>query len=40
MSLRRSTNPQQTEAGLSLLGGLMVLALIGIIVTVAFNAFM
>jgi hypothetical protein len=34
MSLRRSANPQQAETGLSLLQGLFVLAILGVIVTV------
>ncbi|SOE49341.1 hypothetical protein BER2_1969 [plant metagenome] len=35
MSLRKSSQPHQAETGLSLLGGLLVLAVIGIAVAVA-----
>ena len=34
MSLRRSADPQQTESGLSLLQGLFVLAILGVVATV------
>lgn len=35
MSLRKTGKPQQSESGLSLLQGLFILAVLGIIVTVA-----
>ncbi len=39
MSLRRSTDPQQSESGLSLLQGLFVLAILGVIATVVVSNF-
>lgn len=34
MSMRKSANPQSSESGLSLLQGLAVLAILGVLVTV------
>jgi len=39
MSLRRSADPQQTESGLSLLQGLFVLAILGVVATVIVSHF-
>lgn len=39
MSLRKTTSPQQTESGLSLLQGLFVLAILGIIIAIAVSSF-
>ncbi|WP_256977573.1 MULTISPECIES: hypothetical protein [Alcaligenaceae] len=39
MSLRRTTHPQQSESGLSLLQGLFVLAILGVIATVVAASF-
>ncbi len=39
MSLRRSTDPQQSESGLSLLQGLFVLAILGVVATVIVSNF-
>ncbi len=40
MSLRKTSHPRQNESGLSLLAGLMVLAIIGIVLAVAAKALM
>ncbi len=40
MSLRKTKNQQQSESGLSLLQGLFILALIGVVATVAASAFL
>ncbi|MEI2417529.1 hypothetical protein V8Z80_15250 [Orrella sp. JC864] len=40
MSLRKTSHPRQHESGLSLLTGLMILAVIGIVVAVAAKALM
>jgi len=39
MSLRKTAAPQQTESGLSLLQGLFVLAVLGIIIAIAVSSF-
>lgn len=39
MSLRRSADPQQSESGLSLLQGLFVLAILGVVATVIVSNF-
>ncbi len=39
MSLHKANHPQQSESGLSLLQGLLVLALLGVIVAVAVSSF-
>ncbi|MGN6456788.1 MAG: hypothetical protein ACTHLV_11385 [Achromobacter mucicolens] len=39
MSLRRSTDPQHSESGLSLLQGLFVMAILGVVATVIVSNF-
>ncbi|MEJ2894980.1 hypothetical protein [Bordetella avium] len=40
MSLRKTENQQQSESGLSLLQGLFVLAIIGVVTTVIVSSFL
>ncbi|MDQ8034402.1 hypothetical protein [Bordetella genomosp. 1] len=40
MSLRKTHNAQQTESGLSLLQGLFVLAIIGVVASVIVSSFL
>ncbi|KCV63570.1 MULTISPECIES: hypothetical protein [Bordetella] len=40
MSLRKTSNPQQTESGLSLLQGLFVLAILGVVASVIVSSFL
>lgn len=40
MSLRKTANPQQTESGLSLLQGLFVLAILGVVASVIVSSFL
>ena len=39
MSLRKSGDPQQSESGLSLLQGLFILAILGVIATIVASSF-
>ncbi|MFJ1302440.1 hypothetical protein ACILG0_20965 [Pseudomonadota bacterium AL_CKDN230030165-1A_HGKHYDSX7] len=40
MSLRRTQNAQQSESGLSLLQGLFVLAIIGVVASIVVSSFL
>lgn len=40
MSLRKTSTPQQTESGLSLLQGLFVLAILGVVASVIVSSFL
>ncbi|ALX20958.1 Uncharacterised protein [Bordetella pertussis] len=40
MSLRKTSNPQQNESGLSLLQGLFVLAILGVVASVIVSSFL
>jgi len=40
MSLHKTANPQQSESGLSLLQGLFVLAVIGVVVTLVVSHYL